>query len=234
MPIFVYGSGYYNDYCQVRTSVPQHPMKIEQMPECFADEIVKVPLRFSERPTLQIAEYIPFHSNWSVLQSNCFKYYYMELNDGTWGYIMNHIDNKYPMPKMFHICGCNDMETCGFKAHSFAVDDTMYISIMDDYGWRERTRRGKRTKAFWEKKNILEYGIFLINPYLVIIDDDILNIVSEFYTIQDGIANIKGHLFPIMLESEIGKNEQIIKEICKLPYRGKELPKVIRRTDLEA
>ncbi len=233
-PFYVYGSGFYNRHCQVRTSIPQHPMKLEQMPECFADEMVKVPLKFSERPTLQIAEYIPFHNYCSVLQSKCFKYHHMELNDGSWGYIMDHFDEEHPIPKIFHICGCNDMETCGFSALPFALENTLYISIMEDYGWKDNTKQKERIESFLEKKNILEYGIFLINPYLTIINDDILDTVSEFYTIQNGVATIEGHIFPIMLESELENNEQRIKEICELPYRGKKLPKVIRQTDLES
>lgn len=59
-PFYVYGSGFYNRHCQVRTSIPQHPMKLEQMPECFADEMVKVPLKFSERPTWhKLLQYSP-------------------------------------------------------------------------------------------------------------------------------------------------------------------------------
>ena len=203
------------------------------MDDGLLSEVVKVPLRFSESPALQIAEFMPFRKNWSELQSCRFNYHYMELNDGSWGYILDNVDDGQPMPRMFQICGYNDMETCSFSACPFVKDVTLYVSIMDDYQWESETTAGERTDSFAARKSLIDYGINLIEPYLIIISDGILDLVSEFYPMQDGGIVVGGRSYPVIAESAIMENERRIRDIRRLPYRGKSLPKVIRRADLK-
>ncbi len=232
-PFYVYGSDYSAEHRQVRICEPRNPVRVGQMDDGLLSEVVKVPLRFSESQALQIAEFMPFRKNWSELQSCRFNYHYMELNDGSWGYILDNVDDGQPMPRMFQICGYNDMETCGFSACPFVKDVTLYVSIMDDYQWESETTAGERTDSFAARKSLIDYGINLIEPYLIIISDGILDLVSEFYPMQDGGIVVGGRSYPVIAESAIMENERRIRDIRRLPYRGKSLPKVIRRADLK-
>ena len=76
---------------------PQTPMKIDQLPKDIQSKIIRMPLKFRDTETIQLAEYMP------VMVSSCPEYVYdgklwslLKLSDGNCGYYCEKIHKIIP------------------------------------------------------------------------------------------------------------------------------------------
>ncbi len=87
-PFFIYMEEYDPSDCQKRVIIPADPVKISQFPESLRKRIPIVPIKFSDKSQLQIAEWLPCYisNHQSELVDGCW-YDLFTLTDGRKGYV---------------------------------------------------------------------------------------------------------------------------------------------------
>ncbi len=66
-PVFIYIQNYWPFHDPaVRVTCPKNPLKIDQLPESIKRQVKTLPLKFSEKERIQLAELLPVDSIWSI------------------------------------------------------------------------------------------------------------------------------------------------------------------------
>lgn len=89
-PYYIFKQPYVNSRLPVKVHVPDHPVRIEQVPREFRDRILRIPGSFKEMDSFQIAEYYPCSANGNDLPSYVVDgktYLMLPMSDGHMVYI---------------------------------------------------------------------------------------------------------------------------------------------------
>lgn len=98
-PFYVYEQTRCINYAPERVVVPQHPLKVDQMPDKAKEYMFNVPVRFAEKEHLEPAEFIDSQCwlfNNHTKEVNGITYMQVALTDGGYGYVkvMPYSDGK--------------------------------------------------------------------------------------------------------------------------------------------
>lgn len=58
-PYYIFHQPYWSEFLPECMNVPEHPVKLEQLPESLQEKVLKLPIRFEETKQFQIAEWHP-------------------------------------------------------------------------------------------------------------------------------------------------------------------------------
>lgn len=90
-PFFIYHQPYWDQFLPQKMMVPEHPVKIEQLPENLRGRAHRIPGRFAELDTFQIAEYYPCGTMVAIsdpeIKINGYAYEVFPLPDGSEAYL---------------------------------------------------------------------------------------------------------------------------------------------------
>ena len=97
-PVYLYKQGYWPSSGAAKKMIePKYPLKITQLPQDIQSKVFRMPLRFKDAETIQLAEYVP------VIVSGCPKFVYdgevwslLKLSDGKCGYYCEKIHKLIP------------------------------------------------------------------------------------------------------------------------------------------
>ena len=97
-PVYLYKQDYWpSSGAAVKKIEPVFPLKITQLPQDIQSKVFRIPLKFKDTETIQLAEYMP------VIVSGCPEYVYdsklwslLKLSDGKRGYYCESIHKIIP------------------------------------------------------------------------------------------------------------------------------------------
>lgn len=106
-----------------------------------------------------------------------------------------------------------------------------------NYMTTEELRRivsDKKIEEFYLKSSIyLEDIIDRLKPNVLILDELSYAVMGKKYVLDDRRVKIRGLSYPIFKRSEIGTYQKEIEKLAQLPYRGKIMPQVISKEEME-
>ena len=92
----------------------------------------------------------------------------------------------------------------------------------------------KKLEEFYLKSSIyLEDIIDRLKPNVLILDELSYAVMGKKYVLDDRRVKIRGLSYPIFKRSEIGTYQKEIEKLAQLPYRGKIMPQVISKEEME-
>ena len=122
-PYYIFHQPYWTGFLPECMNVPEHPVKLEQLPEKLRRRVLRLPIKFKETKNFQIAEWHPcsvstgYNSPTEVVDG-C-EYELLPLSDGNQAYLCTEII----LPsEFFHYCSeCEkyDCNKCGRECHSW-------------------------------------------------------------------------------------------------------------------
>lgn len=127
-PYFIFNQPYWNEFLPHKMVVPEHPVKIDQVPESFRSRIYRIPGSFRVLDTFQIAEWHPCRMTGGVepaiVVDGC-DYQLLPMSDGTHAYVLQEIIDFdfYPY--------CSEKEKYGCEKCSSLCHDTEYRMFTD-------------------------------------------------------------------------------------------------------
>ena len=97
-PVYLYRQDYWPSSGAAEKMIePKYPLKITQLPPNIQSKVFRIPLRFKDAETIQLAEYLP------VIVSGCTEFVYdgkrwslLKLSDGKRGYYCEKIHKLIP------------------------------------------------------------------------------------------------------------------------------------------
>lgn len=103
VPFYIFYQPYWTGHLPVKVCSPQNPVKINQLPKEIRDKVLKIPGRFSERTTFQIAQIYPSSTSRAICDpyvryKGC-AYTIGLLELGEDAYVMNANDEEFDMAK---------------------------------------------------------------------------------------------------------------------------------------
>ncbi len=262
LPYYVYAQPYNREIPITRLIKPKSPVKKSQLPDNVKDKIVSLPIRFSETETLQIADY--FISDWimwdkdekvelpiEISENKKLMFTYYKLSDGqnSFAYYLN----SCPLSENenFSYASCSYQSTIlilSVPGYIIKIDNKkLRISVMHAFYveeqhkqlfreeletiFRNMTEEEKVTKFQTEP---IETIIKLLNPYLLIIDDDVIWAASTKYKLENHQITINNQTFPYFLLSEIEQHRDEIWEYSNKKYRGIKIPIKLTKDEIES
>lgn len=66
-----------------------------------------------------------------------------------------------------------------------------------------------------------------VNPYVIIVYDDLTDFFEASFAYTDKKAVINGQCYPVLLESEVDGNTAYLDEQSLRPYRGKRVNRIV-------
>ena len=262
VPFYVYKQSYSRKLPIARVVKPEYPVKVSQLPAKAQNEILKLPIKFSETDTLQIADY--YISDWAKWADDDFEFFsfnispeeqlkfdYYKLSDGkgAFAYYLNCLPLSKREPFYINQCAyyCTvlileysgspkaeiDYKKGNFAAMSAFSDDELSIKLF----WREKkdyiTQLSEKERIKRFQKNPIEKVIKFLNPYLLIIDDEVMLIVEKFFAVSNHEIEICGQKFPFYLFSEIEAHHDEIMDYANREYRGMKIPIKLTEKEVE-
>ena len=93
-PYYIFHQPYWNNYLPECMNEPEHPVTLEQFPEKLRKRVLRLPIKFRETKTFQIAEWHPcrFDSSDDVYLLDGFEYTRFVKSDGSEAYVNTSIN----------------------------------------------------------------------------------------------------------------------------------------------
>lgn len=221
LPFYIFAQPYWTDYPIKRLCEPNFPFRLSQLPGKVQERMLRLPIKFSEHPCLQIADYVPVHLDFKEFEEqietevfptekltllyNGFSdgngvcsYYLTDILPNYFGYLLSY------RPTVFAFSD-SPIDTKIFAVINYSC----YVANMIDY------------------QNIkcdVEILIRTFNPHLFLISDLVTVVVEKFFPISNHIIEICGQTFPYYLYSEIEAHHDEIMEYANREYRGVKIP----------
>ena len=79
----------------------------------------------------------------------------------------------------------------------------------------------------------LEDIIGRLKPNVLVLDDMSYAVIGQKYVFDDHRVRIRGLSYPVYKRSEVGTYQDEIEKLAQLPYRGKTMPQVISKEEME-
>ena len=118
LPYYIYYQPYCTDFLQERVNVPKNPVKLNQFPESLRRRVPVLPIKFSEKEKIQIAEWVLCNCNsFETAAVDGLEYVLLKLTDGTEAYVLtdeNAMDfiQFCSERKKYHCEECKRLECC--------------------------------------------------------------------------------------------------------------------------
>lgn len=164
LPYFVFGQSDWTGDPMERVSIPQHPVRYNQLPEAIKRIILKLPVSFYETEKMQIAEYSQYklHSNFSTVYQNRY-YEKMPLANGEMKYICASV---FPSEVSRKCCFCGQCENSNYLQNFYNRQCCDYPTtlIIELFNMHEKSLEydyNLATKIFYRNS----YVINLIHGY---------------------------------------------------------------------
>ena len=139
-PYYIFHQPYWTGELPVCMNVPEHPVKLEQIPDSLKKRILRIPLKFKETERFQIAEWYPCRangSNYDTKEVDGCEYELLPLTDGTQAYICT--DMILPS-EFFHYCSEREKyecDRCEWACHSWTdhcfTDKPTLLAIVNPF-----------------------------------------------------------------------------------------------------
>lgn len=179
-PYYIYHQAYWRAFPAKRMIVPQHPVKISQVPDSFRHRMHKVKGKFADMETLQIAEHVPCDSyDEDVLYNGC-KYELLPSGEQKRVYCLVEIlaDNFRPYCPYGDDC---DQDACNnvfcewvFKRIGSIAPTVIFVNHPDageSYEYNQLRDIGVKLPLFryypYRKGSSRNYGEWRKNPDLI-------------------------------------------------------------------
>lgn len=119
VPYYLFHQSYWNQELPICLNVPEHPVKLEQFPLELQNRVLRIPIKFSETESFQIAEWHPcsMTSNDTVVVDG-YEYDLLPLTDGSFGYVNTDL---VPPTEFFRYCSEKEKyncKTCEWECHT--------------------------------------------------------------------------------------------------------------------
>ena len=118
LPYYIYYQPYCTDFLQERVNVPKNPVKLNQFPESLRRRVPVLPIKFSEKEKIQIAEWVLCNCNsFETAEVDGLEYVLLKLTDGTEAYVLtdeNAMDfiQFCSEREKYHCEECKRLECC--------------------------------------------------------------------------------------------------------------------------
>lgn len=276
-PYYIFHQPYWDDTLPECMNEPEHPVTLEQFPEKLRERVLRLPIKFNETKTFQIAEWHPcrFYSDDNV-RLDGFEYARIVTRGGSETYVNTSINcvvfYDYCSEKSLYQCekcsySCARVTTNEFTRnptivfvyhpynkydygmtiksdpiirHSiripflqkipFKQSKKSYVTI-DDV--KKRVTRKTLAEYFLKNHRHFEVVLSRIQPYALILEEDVVEVLDKQYKFKDGIVVINGNEYPYFLMNEMEAHRGEITELAKRPYRGIEMPYIISVGEME-
>ena len=86
---------------------------------------------------------------------------------------------------------------------------------------------------YFDNYKWMEDMVLLLNPQVIIADANALRVLSKQYHIDGHEININSKLYPFYKKAEVRSYRKQIEEMAFMPYRGKEIPYIISKEEME-
>lgn len=258
-PYFVFHQPYSSGVLPQKMHQPKHPVKIEQVPESFRCRIHKIPGKFRNMETFQIAQFYPcsaFSVEGEGFYMNGCLYQSFPLPDGSSIYAKMEIDNgDFPPCSAFN--GCSN-SLCFYK-HRLFFDCTLplpTVLIVHDPDERfncqlETSRMEVERKMFAvpclplfpcdERKDDLQKSsgwletiVADMKPRVILATDKALETISAFCGIAIHEITIGGEQYPFYRYAERDEHWDEIEKLAGQPFRGRLHPQTITSREMAA
>ena len=241
---------------------PQNPVKVSQLPENIKDKIDTLPLRFSETDTFQIADYfisdwsmwdddeqidIPFKSS----NGKSLRFTYYKLSDGKDSYSFYLNSSPLAEEENLYYSQCSyyctvlsltipgsQIKNINCKQGNFAAMRVLALDAKSEKLYLEEREAYFRNMSEDEQnakfqKDGIDKIVGFLNPYLLIIDDDMLRIFEKHYSITNNEIVINNQNYPFFLVSEIDAHIDQIMDYANREYRGIKIPIKLTENELQ-
>ena len=99
---------------------------------------------------------------------------------------------------------------------------------------KERMTVQVLVNLLFSSRGWFEEVVRTINPQVIIIDDEALQVFTSVFPVTDNKMRINNSLYPIFAISSVKKDSSPILALAKLPYRGKVFPMTYSEQEVEA
>ncbi len=259
-PFYLYQQPYWTAHLTERTFVPKYKFKISQFNPDDQKRVLRLPISFDEYSKLQIAEFLPSYScgnDYVNIGNHGFDL--LPLTGGKFKYISTYylpvasLTRCYTeKPTILFIGSCYDDNSllredpvlCMKSGAVFPYEDNSFYEGKRCVG----SHFGKMDDLFISKIKILkkdwwkcfsgfvEYWdqVFdIVNPQVVIIEDDIFENFANELNVANKKISILGIEYPYYLLSELDKRKKEIEYLTNKPYRGKQLLLILDKEDID-
>lgn len=225
MPFYLYQQPYWPQYLTERTYVPAYPLKEEQLNPLARALALRFDRSFSEIDKLQIAAYFPYDAelDQQAIDSD---------GEAFWLPVNN---NEEALIKVSEIPGTVNLGVEIIEVSS--VCPTIVVVMVgeqEDYMWKWKTHVYKSSLCVmrvYQKQHLTERRIIdlinHVNPYVIIVYDDLTDFFEASFAYTDKKAVINGQCYPVLLESEVDGNMAYLDEQSLRPYRGKRVNRIV-------
>lgn len=221
-PYYVFHQPYWNNHLPEKMHQPRHPVRIDQVPEAFRGRIHRVPGRFRDMTTFQIAALYPcdaYLGNTPVYVADGCSYQKFPLPDGGTAYTQ---------------CGgFSDSSGCSMTGTPTVL---VLFDPREDFGYELKVKTDpvrQQACALPCLPNSIERMVADIRPRVILATDKALEVLSQHYPMADNAVTIASRQYPFYPYSALEENRSEIERLARLPYRGKHHPPVISPQEME-
>ena len=261
-PFYRYLQPYWTVELMERTFVPRNKFKIHQFASKDQERILHLPINFDDYPKLQIAEFLPSGCTGSEYASiQCRNFALLPLSNGEDKYVSIDFppvpgwSKCYTKTPTILFIGKNRerdmfygpdaalrlyMKSCSVFPYETTswMDKEEPIKKMTGKIDEQFVAKIKKFRDDWEKyfskyDDYWDIVFDVVNPHVVIIEDEFFEKVAKDLNIESGKISILGMEYPYYLISEVDEREVEIKSLAEQPYRGKKFLLTIDKEDME-
>lgn len=258
-PFYLYQQPYWTAHLTERTFTPKYKFKLQQLNPRNQKRVLRLPISFDDFPKLQISEFLPSGctgSEYASIGNSDFAL--LPLSDGTLKYVRigfppiagwrkcytdeptilfigkeQDYDNffiQYP------ILGMKSNSVFPYEKSCFDKSDPIRKSsgqYDDFFATRVKMLRKDWWKYFSGFKDYWDQVFDIVNPYVVVIEDEIYEKVAQDLNVKGEKISILGMEYPYYLLSELNERKTEIESLAEQPYRGKKFLLTIDKEDME-
>ena len=251
-PFYVYRQ-YYSPHIPIkRTQKPKSSFREDRLTERTRRKALRLPLRFEENESIQIAMYTPTvaYSNTRVIGGR--EHLDLNLADGRRAFIaqdtifnlgcgetcfMCYYEEKRKLtstrqfstkPTVLIITDLNGMSYTE-KVNLPILHHCVMFSIVEGvpcentYDSFKSLRKYPIATYFSNCRCRLEKNVDFFKPRVIMVYQDILPYLSEVYEVTDNEITICGEKYPMYIWEERNDNMQAIEKLAQMEYRGNEI-----------
>ena len=259
-PFYLYQQPYWTAYLTERTFVPKHRYKLQQLNPKDQKRVLRLPISFDDYPKLQVAEFLPSGCTGSEYASIKYRNFaLLPLSNGEVKYVgidfppVPGWSNCYTeTPTILFIGREHEHDRFSEQKPVLCVSSCSLFPY-ETMSWMDkeepiRKMTGKIDEQFvakikkfredWENyfskyEDYWDIVFDVVNPHVVIIEDEFFEKVAKDLNIESGKISILGMEYPYYLMSEVDEREAEIKSLAERPYRGKKFLLTIDKEDME-
>lgn len=257
-PFYLYQQPYWTAHLTERMVTPKYKFKLQQLNPRDQKRVLRLPISFDDFPKLQVAEFLPSGCTGSEYASvGNSDFALLPLSDGTLKYVrigfppiagwrkcytdeptILFIGKEQDYDNLFiqyPILGMKSNSIFPYEKSCFDKSDPIRKSS-GQYDVFFATRVKMLRKDWWKYfsgfKDYWDQVFDIVNPYVVVIEDEIYEKVAQDLNVKGEKISILGMEYPYYLLSELNERKTEIESLVEQPYRGKKFLLAIDKEDM--